>query len=59
MSDKNKTRTSITIDPDLLVRSRDYCAQASKRTGRKVSFSEIVSLALGNYIGATEEQSNV
>lgn len=59
MSDKNKTRTSITIDPDLLAESREYCVQASKRTGRKVSFSEVVSRALGEHLNDNKEQNNV
>lgn len=46
MTDKNKERTSITIDPDLLVRARAYCAKASAKESRKVSFSEVVSSSL-------------
>jgi len=47
---KNKERTSITIDPKLLTRARAYCADASTRAGRKVSFSELVSTAVDVYI---------
>lgn len=49
---KNKERTSITIDPELLTRARAYCVSASTRAGRKVSFSELVSVAVGGYIDA-------
>jgi len=55
---KNKERTSITIDPELLARARAYCATASSRSGRKVSFSELVSVAVDGYIAA-EEKSDV
>lgn len=58
---KNKERTSITIDPALLASVREYCKDASVRQSRRVSFSEIVSIALQNYIGDTDdcEESNV
>lgn len=46
MTEKNKERTSITIDPDLLARAREYCKAASEKQGRKVSFSEVVSGSL-------------
>jgi len=46
MTEKNKERTSITIDPDLLARAREYCKGASVKQGRKVSFSEVVSGSL-------------
>lgn len=51
---KNKERTSITIDPDLLARARAYCSQASLNTNRKVSFSELVSTAIASYIQTGE-----
>jgi post-segregation antitoxin (ccd killing protein) len=47
---KNKERTSITIDPELLKEAREYCATASQRRGRKVSFSELVSTAVSEHI---------
>lgn len=52
---KNKERTSITIDPELLARARAYCADASNRTGRKVSFSELVSVSVDGYISGEKE----
>jgi len=58
---KNKERTSITIDPELLARARAHCAAASTRVGRKVSFSELVSTVLDAHITActTPDQTNV
>lgn len=47
----NKQRTSITIDPSLLARARKHCADVSSDSGRKVSFSELVSKALEAHIG--------
>lgn len=47
----NKQRTSITIDPSLLARARKHCATKSTDSGRKVSFSELVSKALEAHIG--------
>lgn len=47
----NKQRTSITIDPSLLARARKHCNDASTNSGRKVSFSELVSKALEAHIG--------
>ena len=52
---KNKERTSITIDPDLLARARAYCTDASLRANRKVSFSELVSVAVEKHIAANTE----
>lgn len=52
---KNKERTSITIDPELLARARTHCALASKVEGRKVSFSELVSRALQTLAMLTDE----
>jgi hypothetical protein len=55
MSDsKNKERTSITIDPALLANAREYCAQDSLRKNRKVSFSELVSVAVAAFIKTSE-----
>jgi hypothetical protein len=56
MTDKNKERTSITIDPDLLARAREYCSAASKITGRKVSFSEVVSVSLQRHLDLVEAE---
>ena len=52
---KNKERTSITIDPELLARARAYCADASTRASRKVSFSELVSVAVEKEIAANTD----
>jgi len=52
---KNKERTSITIDPELLKEAREYCATASQSRGRKVSFSELVSTAVSGYINLSED----
>lgn len=54
---KNKERTSITIDPELLTRARAYCADASTRAGRKVSFSELVSTAVDAHINTSSASS--
>jgi post-segregation antitoxin (ccd killing protein) len=54
---KNKERTSITIDPELLARARAHCVEASNRTGRKVSFSELVSVAVDAHITAASAPS--
>lgn len=51
---KNKERTSITIDPELLKEAREYCATESQRRGRKVSFSELVSTAVSTHIKTSE-----
>lgn len=53
---KNKERTSITIDPELLVRARAHCVQESLRAGRKVSFSELVSRALEGHMAPSEDE---
>ncbi len=45
-----KTRTSITINPDLLSKARSYAAQAS--TGRKGSVSSVIERALEEYLNA-------
>jgi hypothetical protein len=55
MSDsKNKERTSITIDPALLANARDFCSKESLRKGRKVSFSELVSVSVDAFIKTSE-----
>lgn len=55
MTDKNKERTSITIDPDLLARARAHCVEATTTLGRKVSFSEVVSRAITALLDSREE----
>lgn len=47
----NKQRTSITIDPGLLYRARQHCVEVSGDSGRKISFSELVSKALEAHLG--------
>ena len=59
MTDSKKERTSITIDPDLLERVRNYCKTTSVETNSKVSFSEVVSKALVDYIGIRVGSPNV
>lgn len=48
---KNKSRTAITIDPDLWVRAKEVCDKRSEESGRKVSFSALVEDALKQYLG--------
>jgi hypothetical protein len=45
-----KTRTSITINPDLLSKVRSYATQAA--TGRKGSVSSVIERALEEYLNA-------
>ncbi len=45
---KNKSRTAITIDPDLWTKAKEECERRSEATGRKVSFSALVEEALKN-----------
>lgn len=51
----NKERTSITIEPALLERVRTYCKEQGDLSGRKVSFSEVVSKALEAHVGPAPE----
>lgn len=57
MTDKkeNKSRTSITIDPALWSRARDYCATQTKSSGKKLSFSEFVERALTAFLDGEEQ----
>lgn len=51
MTDKtNKERTSITIDPDLFARAKGYCRRTRVNSGKKFSFSELVSQALESFL---------
>ncbi len=47
---KNKSRTAITIDPDLWDRAKAECESRSELYGRKVSFSALVEEALKKYL---------
>lgn len=49
---KNKSRTAITIDPDLWDRAKAECERRTEATGRKVSFSALVEAALEQYLPA-------
>ena len=42
----NKSRTSITINPELWKQAKDYCAANANANGVKMSFSEVVEMAL-------------
>lgn len=46
---KNKSRTAITIDPDLWDRAKAECVRQTEFSGRKVSFSALVEVALEQY----------
>jgi len=48
---KLKTRTTITIDPDILATARDYCQEASRRLPIGVlSFSELVETLVKRHL---------
>lgn len=46
-----KSRTSITIDPELWDRSKTECLRRQAATGKRVSFSELVEEALAKVLG--------
>lgn len=43
---KNKSRTAITISPDLWERAKAECERRKEQTGKKVSFSSLVEECL-------------
>jgi hypothetical protein len=47
---KNKSRTAITIDPDLWQRCKEHCDWKTEFTKRKFSFSALVEEALKEYL---------
>lgn len=47
---KNKSRTAITIDPDLWAKCKAHCERATEETGRKFSFSALVEEALKKHL---------
>jgi len=47
---QNKSRTAITIDPDLWDRARTECARRTEMSGKKYSFSALVEAALEGYL---------
>lgn len=51
---KNKSRTAITIDPDLWDRAKAECERQTEASGRKVSFSALVERALERYLNLIE-----
>lgn len=53
---KNKSRTAITIDPDLWDSAKAACAQRTEQTGKKFSFSALVSEALEAYLPESKAQ---
>lgn len=47
---KNKSRTAITIDPELWERAKAECERRKEQTGKKLSFSQLVEECLSNYL---------
>jgi len=48
---KNKSRTAITIDPDLWQKAKDECTRRSLEDDKKFSFSSLVEEALEKLLG--------
>lgn len=48
---KNKSRTAITISPELWQKAKAECERRKEQTGKKVSFSALVEECLEQYLG--------
>jgi hypothetical protein len=53
---RNKSRTAITINPQLWDRAKRVCADLTISRERKISFSQLVEEALLAYLGAAETE---
>ena len=53
--EKSKSRTTITIHPDLWDKAKAYCEKRTAKEGKLFSFSEMVEKALVNYINSNVE----
>ena len=58
-STSHKDRTSITIDNNLYDKAKNYCKRKSLALEKKLSFSELVTIALTEYFEKEEGPTGV
>jgi len=52
---RNKSRTAITINPDLWQKAKLRCEELGRKRDRRVSFSQLVEEALKAYFSSDPE----